>query len=108
MKKLSILLGAGVGYVLGTRDGRERYEQIRQQAQKFWNNPKVQEKKEQVSEVTKPKGGELQDKAFEKVGKSGKSDKSSTETSASSSAGGTTSAAGTSPSGGTQTGPRHA
>ena len=41
MSKLGILLGAGVGYVLGTRDGRERYEQIRQQVQRVWKDPRV-------------------------------------------------------------------
>ena len=44
MKKL-MLLGAGaVGYVLGARAGRERYDQIAEQAQKLRTNPKVQEK----------------------------------------------------------------
>ena len=30
--KTGILIGVGIGYVLGTRAGRERYEQIRTQA----------------------------------------------------------------------------
>ena len=30
--KAGILIGIGVGYVLGTRAGRERYEQIRANA----------------------------------------------------------------------------
>ena len=29
MRKLTILLAGGIGYVLGARAGRERYEQIR-------------------------------------------------------------------------------
>lgn len=33
--------GLAVGYVLGTRDGRERYDQLRSQAQKLWENPRV-------------------------------------------------------------------
>jgi hypothetical protein len=41
--KIPLLVGGAVGYVLGTRAGRERYEQIRSQAQTLWNNPKVQE-----------------------------------------------------------------
>ena len=28
MKKMSLLVAGGIGYVLGTRAGRERYEQI--------------------------------------------------------------------------------
>lgn len=43
MKKLPLLLAAGAGYVLGARAGRERYEQIKAQAQKVAGNPKVQD-----------------------------------------------------------------
>lgn len=82
MSKLGILLGAGVGYVLGTRDGRERYDQIRQQAQRLWHNPRVQETKEQAQDVAKQKGSELQDKAAQKAGES--SDSTSTTTTSSS------------------------
>lgn len=42
--KLVLLAGAAVGYVFGTRAGRERYEQIKDGAAKFWKNPQVQEK----------------------------------------------------------------
>ena len=41
--KVLFVVGLGVGYVLGTRAGRERYEQIRQAAQKLWNTPTVQQ-----------------------------------------------------------------
>jgi hypothetical protein len=41
--KAALAAGLAVGYVLGTRDGRERYEQIKAQATKAWNNPKVQD-----------------------------------------------------------------
>jgi hypothetical protein len=41
--KLLFVTGIGVGYVLGTRAGRERYEQIRRTAQKAKENPTVQE-----------------------------------------------------------------
>lgn len=71
MSKLGILLGAGVGYVLGTRDGRERYEQIRQQAQRLWHNPRVQDTKEQAQDLAKQKGAELQDKTAQQGGPNG-------------------------------------
>ena len=42
MKKLSLLAAAAVGYVLGARAGRQRYEQIADAARKVADNPKVQ------------------------------------------------------------------
>lgn len=48
MRKLLFVIGAAVGYILGARAGRERYEQISQQAGKVWNNPKVQSTVEDV------------------------------------------------------------
>lgn len=47
--KVGLVIGLGIGYVLGTRAGRERYEQIKVQALKVWNLEPVQE---QVSKVT--------------------------------------------------------
>lgn len=40
--KIAFVLGAAVGYVLGTRAGRERYEQIKRGAQTVWNTEPVQ------------------------------------------------------------------
>jgi hypothetical protein len=48
--KIGLVVGLGVGYVLGTRAGRERYEQIKTQWLKVWNLDPVQE------QVTKVKG----------------------------------------------------
>jgi hypothetical protein len=42
MKKMTLLAAAGVGYVLGARAGRARYEQIANGARRFAGNPKVQ------------------------------------------------------------------
>ena len=40
--KILLVVGLGVGYVLGARAGRERYDDIKAAAQKFWNDPRVQ------------------------------------------------------------------
>lgn len=39
--RLTFAAGIAVGYVLGTRAGRERYEKLRQSAQRFAENPAV-------------------------------------------------------------------
>ena len=62
MGKLTLLAGGAVGYVLGTRAGRERFEQIKSQAQTLWEHPKVQEQATKVQGVAKRKSSEVQDK----------------------------------------------
>ena len=41
--KLIFITGVGVGYVLGTRAGRARFDQMVAQAKKVWESPTVQE-----------------------------------------------------------------
>ncbi len=41
--KVGFVLGAAVGYVLGTRAGRARYEQIKRGAIAVWETPLVQQ-----------------------------------------------------------------
>jgi gas vesicle protein len=67
VKKISLLIAAGTGYVLGTRAGRERYEQIKQQATKTWNNPKVQDTADRVQTQAKHAGADLGSKVGSKV-----------------------------------------
>ncbi len=43
MSKIVNVTAAGIGYVLGARAGRERYEQITTQARKLWGDPRVQQ-----------------------------------------------------------------
>ena len=40
--KILLIVGLGVGYVLGARAGRERYDQISGAVGKLWNSPQVQ------------------------------------------------------------------
>lgn len=42
MKKLLLIGAAAAGYVLGTKAGHERYEQIKRQSSKVWNSEPVQ------------------------------------------------------------------
>ena len=50
MGKAMFLTGAAVGYVLGARAGRERYEQICRISDSVRGNPKIQQATETVSQ----------------------------------------------------------
>lgn len=67
MKKLTVLVAAAAGYVLGTRAGRERYEQIKRQVTKTWNNPKVQETVDVVQDQAKQTGADVASAVGSKV-----------------------------------------
>ena len=49
--KLTFLAGLGAGYVLGTRSGRERYDQITAKARELWSDPRVQERAGQAKRI---------------------------------------------------------
>jgi len=51
--KVGLVIGLAAGYVLGTRAGRERYEQIKEQAVKVWNLDPVQEQVGKVKDFAK-------------------------------------------------------
>lgn len=62
MKKLTLLIAGGIGYVLGTRAGRERYEQIKKAATRVKDDPRVQEKATQAADLAKEKAPVVKDK----------------------------------------------
>lgn len=51
--KVGLVIGLATGYVLGTRAGRERYEQIKAQAQKVWELDPVQKQVDKVKDFAK-------------------------------------------------------
>jgi hypothetical protein len=55
MRVFTFGAGLAAGYIFGTKAGRERYEQLKSQAQKVWQSPRTQEKiagaKDSVKEV---------------------------------------------------------
>lgn len=51
LRKLTLLIALGAGYVLGARAGRERYEQIADGARRFAGNPKVQAAADKAQET---------------------------------------------------------
>ncbi len=60
--KVTFLAGAAVGYVLGARAGRERYEQIKSQAMRFANDPRVKEKAQQASTAVRENAPAVKEK----------------------------------------------
>ena len=57
--KLLFVAGAAVGYVLGARAGRKRYEQIKAAAARVWEMPSVQNQVNAVEDYAAEKFGEL-------------------------------------------------
>ncbi|GAB2846921.1 hypothetical protein ACFQ0P_04990 [Microbacterium insulae] len=51
--KAGLVIGLAAGYVLGTRAGRERYEQIKTQWLKVWNLDPVQDQVGKVKDFAK-------------------------------------------------------
>jgi len=51
--KVGLVIGLAAGYVLGTRAGRERYEQIKGQALKVWNLEPVQQQVAKAKDYAK-------------------------------------------------------
>ncbi len=67
MKKLTLLAGVAVGYVLGARAGRERYEQIKAGATRVAHNSKVQAAAGKAQETVTQQAATAADVAKEKV-----------------------------------------
>lgn len=57
--KILFVAGLGLGYVLGTRAGREKYEELRTAALKVWNDPRVQKQVDSVEDFVKDKAPEV-------------------------------------------------
>ena len=72
MGKISFLAAAAVGYVFGTRAGEKRYEQIKKQADKAWQNPAVQEKVTAATEQVKTKAPAVAAAVGQKAADAGK------------------------------------
>jgi hypothetical protein len=57
--KILLVVGLGVGYVLGSRAGRERYDQLVAKAQQFWNDPRVKTQVNNAQEFVKDKAPDV-------------------------------------------------
>jgi hypothetical protein len=68
MHRLTFITGALIGYVLGARAGRERYEQLRVAAQKFAQNPAVRNTAETAVHQGRSAASKTADKVSAKMG----------------------------------------
>jgi hypothetical protein len=57
--KILFVAGLGLGYVLGTRAGREKYEQLKSSALKLWNDPRVQKQVDSAEAFVKDKAPDV-------------------------------------------------
>lgn len=67
MSKLTFLAGLGVGYVLGARAGRERYDQIADATRSVWRKPEVVQARESAKQTAASGAGHLADAAASKA-----------------------------------------
>ncbi|GAA1812054.1 YtxH domain-containing protein [Actinomadura chokoriensis] len=79
--RMMFMAGAAIGYVLGTKAGRERYEQIKRLSQQVSENPNVQEaagmlraKGEEFAGAARGKANHLKERVPEQVAGRGKSE----------------------------------
>ncbi|MEW2168018.1 YtxH domain-containing protein [Streptomyces sp. NPDC007084] len=66
--KLTFVAGLALGYVLGTRAGRERYEQLRKSARQVSQNPAVRNTAETAAQQGRAIAGKAFHTVSEKVG----------------------------------------
>jgi hypothetical protein len=64
--KLMFISGLAAGFVLGSRAGREKYEEIRANAKKVWEHPTVQE----AAGVAQAQANKLYTEGKDKLGQS--------------------------------------
>jgi hypothetical protein len=67
MRKMTFALGMGIGYVLGTRSGRSRYEQMVTKARAVAERPEVRTAAGRVTEVVQEKVATAQSKVGDKL-----------------------------------------
>jgi CHASE3 domain sensor protein len=69
--RAAFLVGGVVGYVLGTRAGREQFDKLREQARNLWEDPRVQstvnDVEQRATTLMKERGPEIREKVTEAV-----------------------------------------
>jgi hypothetical protein len=68
MRKMMLLAAVAVGYVVGARAGRERYDQIMRLFAQVRNDPRVQQKAHQAVDLAKDQAPVVADKVSQAAG----------------------------------------
>lgn len=63
MRLFTLGVGAAIGYLLGSREGRQNLDKFAKNAQKLWNDPKTQEQVHKATSAVKDKAPGVADKA---------------------------------------------
>ncbi|MFJ3229883.1 YtxH domain-containing protein [Streptomyces sp. NPDC086787] len=66
--RLTFVIGLALGYVLGTRAGRERYEQLKKSARQVAQNPAVRNTAETAAQQSRVLAGKAAHVVGEKIG----------------------------------------
>lgn len=57
--KILLVVGLGIGYVLGTRAGREKYDKMKKAVDKFWADPRVKKQVDHAQEFVKDRAPDV-------------------------------------------------
>lgn len=66
-KRLILLAGLGIGFVLGSYSGRSSYEKLRAQVDQLWSDPRVQQQFEKAGETIREKAPQVAEAVKEKA-----------------------------------------
>ena len=62
MRLITLGIGAALGYLLGSQEGRRNLEKMSNNAKSFWQDPKTQQKVHEATETVKAKAPVVADK----------------------------------------------
>jgi hypothetical protein len=62
-RKLPLFVGLAIGYVLGARAGREKYDKLKASAQQYWRDPRVTRVRSDIEDYARTQAPIVRDRA---------------------------------------------
>ena len=62
-RKFLLIVGIGLGYVIGARAGREKYDRMKATAQRYWRDPRVVKVRDDVETYARTQAPIIRDRA---------------------------------------------